>query len=68
MLEMVHAPTYFDAAEIMFIPICVDGEDFIAWHFDSKGMFLVKSAYRVYLMIYDGTVLSSGGNSWEHEA
>jgi len=25
----------------------VDGEDFIAWHYDNKGLFSVKSAYHV---------------------
>ena len=36
-----------DAEEILSIPLCADTEDWIAWHFDAKGVFFVKSAYRV---------------------
>jgi hypothetical protein len=41
----------FDAEVILRIPICEQHDDFIAWHFDSKGLFTVKSAYRVHLDI-----------------
>lgn len=37
-----------DAATILSIPICDQYDDFVAWHFDSKGLFSVRSAYRVY--------------------
>jgi hypothetical protein len=36
-----------DAIVILRIPICEQHDDFIAWHFDLKGLFSVKSAYRV---------------------
>jgi len=36
-----------DAALILSIPTRPDHEDFVAWHFDPKGKFSVKSAYHV---------------------
>lgn len=36
-----------DAEIILKIPIQENMQDFIAWHFDKKGIFSVKSAYRV---------------------
>lgn len=36
-----------DAANILAIPMHTDREDSVAWHFDKKGVFLVKSAYHV---------------------
>jgi hypothetical protein len=36
-----------DAKIILQIPIHDHTKDFIAWHFDKKGMFSVKSAYKV---------------------
>jgi len=35
------------AAEILRIPINVNMEDWPAWHFDAKGVFSVKSAYKL---------------------
>lgn len=40
-----------DAANILKIPLCEQQEDFIAWHFDSKGHFSVKSAYKIQLSL-----------------
>jgi hypothetical protein len=34
-----------DAMEILSTPVRADFEDYPAWHFDSKGVFSVKSAY-----------------------
>ena len=34
---------------ILKIPIFEQHEDFLAWQFDSKGLFSVRSAYRVHL-------------------
>lgn len=45
-----------DVKEIMTIPVRIDQNDFVAWHFDNKGTFSVKSAYHV---LHD---------VWEHEA
>ena len=36
-----------DAAQILAIPVQPDMDDVPAWHFDPKGLFSVKSAYRV---------------------
>lgn len=36
-----------DAEEILQIPISEGNEDWLAWHFDKRGLFSVKSAYRV---------------------
>lgn len=38
-----------DAQAILQIPIQEGAEDFLAWHFDKKGNFSVKSAYQVVL-------------------
>lgn len=37
-----------DGKLVLCIPVCDQQEDFIAWHFDSKGLFTVKSAYKVH--------------------
>jgi hypothetical protein len=42
--------TQEDAADILSIPICQDADDFVAWHFDTKGIFPVKSAYRAHMV------------------
>jgi hypothetical protein len=34
---------------ILSVPLCHDTEDFVAWHFDSRGVFTVKSAYKVHV-------------------
>ena len=34
---------------VLKIPIFEQHEDFLAWQFDSKGFFSVRSAYRVHL-------------------
>ena len=36
-----------DAKHILAIPIRSDMDDFLAWHYDKKGVFSVKSAYHV---------------------
>jgi hypothetical protein len=36
-----------DAANILAIPVHAELEDTIAWHFDPKGLFSVKSVYHV---------------------
>jgi hypothetical protein len=38
-----------DVQAILAIPIREDFNDFVAWQFDSKGDFSVKSAYRLYV-------------------
>ncbi|BAF07425.1 Os01g0967700, partial [Oryza sativa Japonica Group] len=36
-----------DARNILAIPVRLDTNDFVAWHFDTRGMYSVKSAYHV---------------------
>ena len=36
-----------DAETILAIPVGIETPDWPAWHFDSKGMFSVKSAYKI---------------------
>jgi hypothetical protein len=36
-----------DVKEIMLIPVRVGHDDYVAWHFDSKGIFSIRSAYHV---------------------
>jgi hypothetical protein len=38
-----------DIPIISSIPIKQDSKDFIAWNFDCKGQFSVKSAYKVHV-------------------
>jgi hypothetical protein len=54
-----------DAEVILATVIRDDFKDFPAWHYDSKGLFSVKSAYRVYVQIRDANVLSSSKNAEE---
>jgi hypothetical protein len=42
-----------DAEEILSIPIRAGMEDGVAWHFDKKGIFSVKSAYRLGVSLRD---------------
>ena len=54
-----------DAKVVLATPIRDDFEDFPAWHYDSKGSFSVKSAYRVYVQKRDADVCTSSRNSDE---
>ena len=54
-----------DVEIILTIPICADAEDFLAWHYDSKGIFSVRSAYRVKQIIHDLNLINSRGMSTE---
>jgi hypothetical protein len=36
-----------DTLIILAIPVCEDFEDYIGWYFDTRGIFSVKSAYKV---------------------
>ena len=44
---------------ILATPLRTDHEDVYAWHFDSKGMFSVISAYKVYVQNRDGGLPSA---------
>lgn len=52
-----------DANSILSIPICDQYDDFVAWHFDSKGMFSVRSAYRVHMNILERQRVRQVGDS-----
>jgi hypothetical protein len=59
-----------DAEVILSIAIRDDFEDFMAWQFDSKGIFLVKSAYHLYVkdrrdMIPESSNAADQGLKWE---
>jgi hypothetical protein len=51
-----------DADIILSIPIREEFEDLLAWHYDSKGIFTVKSAYKLYVQDRDGPQQSSSGD------
>jgi hypothetical protein len=51
-----------DANIILSTPIRDDFEDFPAWHHDNKGLFSVKSAYKVYVKLRDAERCVSSGN------
>ena len=44
-----------DAAEILRIPIDEQMEGWPAWHFDAKGLFSVKSAYKLVVAVRDNS-------------
>ena len=47
-LKLAEFFTPIDIESILKIPLCTrQQEDFWAWHFDSKGVFSVRSAYRM---------------------
>lgn len=37
-----------DVPKILSIPVHMEMDDVLAWHFDPKGVFSVKSAYKVF--------------------
>jgi hypothetical protein len=47
---------------ILATPIRDDFDDFIAWHYDTKGIFSVKSAYKLYVQARDGPQQSTSGD------
>jgi hypothetical protein len=48
-----------DVKIILATPIRDDFEDYPAWHYDEKGTFSVKSAYRLYVTCRDGLPAST---------
>jgi hypothetical protein len=48
-----------DVQTILAIPLREEFEDCVAWQFDCKGLFSVKSAYRIYIHQRDGPQLST---------
>ncbi|KAM0866035.1 hypothetical protein ACQ4PT_042909 [Festuca glaucescens] len=59
-----------DAEAILKIHIYGQRDDQVAWHYDSRGIFSVKSAYKVYALFVDvdrqaGTAHGELGSTWE---
>jgi ribonuclease HI len=52
-----------DAAEILRITIDEQMEDWPAWHFDAKGLFLVKSAYKLAVQQRDNSTRQDASSS-----
>jgi hypothetical protein len=48
-----------DAKTILAIPIKEEFEDCVAWQYDDKGLFSVKSAYKLFVRIRDGSQATS---------
>ena len=44
-------------------PIRPEFEDYPGWHYDSKGMFSVKSVYRLYVRKRDAAEANSSGDT-----
>jgi hypothetical protein len=56
-----------DAEVILRIPICEHEQDHLAWHFDDKGRFSVKSAYTVHSLA-TSEVRQSGSSDGQEAA
>jgi hypothetical protein len=52
-----------DAKEILSIPLRPEMEDWVAWHYDKKGEFSVKSAYRLGVSIRDAQLNADASSS-----
>jgi hypothetical protein len=52
-----------DASVLLSLPPRGDFEDWPAWHFDEKGQFSVKSAYRVYVNLGEKEQNTSNRNA-----
>jgi hypothetical protein len=55
-----------DIPIILSIPIRADSEDFVAWHFDEKGQFSVKSAYKVHVEMERKSAIRQEGQGSNH--
>jgi hypothetical protein len=55
-----------DAKVILATPIRDEFEDFYAWQPEEKGVFSVKSAYKLYVRLRDGTNGSTSGRGEEN--
>jgi hypothetical protein len=64
--EQIVRDTFWDmdARIILGTPLRADFEDYPAWHFDNKGIFSVKSAYKLYVKQRDADVDTNSGNTF----
>jgi hypothetical protein len=56
-----------DVMEILSTPVRADFEDYPAWHFDSKGVFSVKSAYKLFMNLQNKELSTSSGTNNENK-
>ena len=63
LIQTVFGPD--DAKEILAIPVRSDMEDWVAWHYDAKGVFSVKSAYLLGISLRDLKECRDAGSSAE---
>jgi hypothetical protein len=54
-----------DVPVILSIPLREQADDFVAWHFDSRGIFSVKSAYKVHVEMLKRSQISQVGQGSE---
>ena len=52
-----------DARDILSIPLCQGMEDTVAWHFDKKGIFSVKSCYQLGVKLRDHKLCRDSSSS-----
>ena len=57
-----------DAKAILSISICEGMEDNFAWHFDQRGIFSVKSSYKIGVMLRDRRLGRDAASSKENSA
>jgi hypothetical protein len=57
-----------DVTTILSIPLRDQDEDLVAWHFDSKGLFSVKSAYKVHVQMMKRNSTQQEGQGSEGES
>jgi hypothetical protein len=55
-----------DVETILATPVRDELEDFHAWQYDSKGNISIKSAYKLYVRIQDGSQPSSSSQNRQH--
>jgi hypothetical protein len=56
-----------EISPILAIPIVEDMDDFLAWHLDSRGVFSVKSAYKIHVNLLRQQLGSAGSSSGQGE-
>jgi hypothetical protein len=61
LVQFVFVPE--DVKEILSIPIRPKTEDYLAWHFDRKGVFSVKLAYRLGISLRDSKQCQNASSS-----
>lgn len=65
-------PVEEDTEIILVLPVHTDMDDCVAWHYDMKGIFSIKSAYKVQMednrrRLFRGIQRTSAGSSLQKE-